>query len=494
MATGPRLRSLSRRVTLFAVAAFLPLRAAAVPGDILFSDNFERAALGPWTTTDATVSGILTGPQVSNSPTRGAFTRSQAVTITSPAFGAAVPAAQLSIWIRRGDDAFSEDPDAGEDLVLEYLQSGGGWGQLATYAGSGTPGQIIIDTPTLPADALHGGLSLRLRQVGGSGSNFDWWHIDDVVVTEIAPPPPLTVDSCDDFSGGLGSNWTVNPTTGFAGTSAATFQSPFRSMYTNGGVVEVTSLVIDTTDPGFSDLTMWIQRGSDTFSEDPDGGENLVVEYLDDVGAWIALETFSGAGAAGQVFLRTYNLPPAGRHAGFRLRFRQTGGSGQPWDFWHVDDVCLVRIPVPDLLVSKITQTLSDPFNGGSNPKAIPGATVLYTLGVTNEGDGPVDADTLVITDGIPADGALFVDTGAGDPIVFIDGPIASGLTYAYAADVSFSNQVGGGPPFTYIPVPDAQGFDPAVTGCRINPGGAMNAAAGGNTPSFNIQMRIRVD
>ena len=23
-----------------------------------------------------------------------------------------------------------------------------------------------------------------------------------------------------------------------------------------------------------------------------------------------------------------------------QLRFRMTGGSGTPWDYWHVDDVC----------------------------------------------------------------------------------------------------------------------------------------------------------
>ena len=171
-----------------------------------------------------------------------------------------------------------------------------------------------------------------------------------------------------------------------------------------------------------------------------------------------------------------------------------TNGSGPTFDFWHLDDVCFEQIPVPDLLISKIAQTVSDPFNGGANPKAIPGATVLYTLGVTNQGDGPVDADTLVITDTVPANAALFVDTSGSDPIAFVDGPVSSGLSYTFATDVSFSNQAGGGPPYNYIPVPDAQGFDPAVTGCRINPGGAMAASVGGNTPSFNIQLRVRVD
>ena len=46
---------------------------------------------------------------------------------------------------------------------------------------------------------------------------------------------------------------------------------------------------------------------------------------------------------------------------------------------------------LPDLVVLKSVVTLSDPENGTANPKAIPGAIVLYTLDVTNTGVGAVD-------------------------------------------------------------------------------------------------------
>jgi uncharacterized repeat protein (TIGR01451 family) len=264
-------------------------------------------------------------------------------------------------------------------------------------------------------------------------------------------------------------------------------------MYTNGGAVQVVSNVIDTSDPSFSNLTMWIRRGSDAFSENPEGSENLVVEYLNNVSAWVALETFAGGGTAGQIYLRSYNLPAAGRHANFQVRVRQTGGSGSSWDFWHVDDVCFEQLPMPSLLVAKSVQTLSDPFNGITDAKAIPGATLQYTVTVTNQGQGTVDANTLAITDPVPANTALYVDTSGGDPIVFIDGAVASGLGYNFATDVSFSNQVGGGAPYTYVPTPDADGYDAAVTGYQIVFTGAMNGATPGNVPSFTIQTRIRV-
>jgi len=125
----------------------------------------------------------------------------------------------------------------------------------------------------------------------------------------------------------------------------------------------------------------------------------LVLEYLDDTGNWITLDTFTGSGNSGQIFLRTYDLPAGGRRNGFRLRYRMTNGSGAGWDYWHVDDVCFDQVPIPLLQLTKVAQTLSDPINGTVDPKAIPGAYVRYTIALVNQGIGPVDADSLLITD-----------------------------------------------------------------------------------------------
>ena len=171
-----------------------------------------------------------------------------------------------------------------------------------------------------------------------------------------------------------------------------------------------------------------------------------------------------------------------------------TAGSGPIWNFWHVDDVCFEQNPDPILQIGKVATTLSDPINGTSGPKSIPGAIVEYTITLVNLGIGTVDADSIVIEDSVPANTALYVDTGAGDPIVFVDGAAASGLSYNFATDVTYSNQVGGGAPFTYIPMPDGQGFDPLVTGFRAAPTGTMNGSVGGNAPSFDIIFQIRID
>jgi len=135
---------------------------------------------------------------------------------------------------------------------------------------------------------------------------------------------------------------------------------------------------------------------------------------------------------------------------------------------------------------------LTDPVSGGALPKRIPGSVVRYAITVVNSGPGAVDASALVITDPLPATLALYVAPGGGGPIEFVDGSPPSGLTLA-AANVSFSNQPGGGAPYTYTPLPDADGFDAAVTGVRIAPSGALSGASGAGTPAFTVRLRARV-
>jgi uncharacterized repeat protein (TIGR01451 family) len=147
----------------------------------------------------------------------------------------------------------------------------------------------------------------------------------------------------------------------------------------------------------------------------------------------------------------------------------------------------------PTLAVSKTSTVTSDPFNGGTNPKRVPGSVVSYVVTVTNSGPGTVDGSTLVITDPVPANTALCVSTICSNPVVqFVDGTPASGLTFNAATNVSYSSAPGGGAPFTYTPVPDSQGFDAAVTGIRITTSGTMAAAGSGN-PSFSVRFRARV-
>jgi len=150
----------------------------------------------------------------------------------------------------------------------------------------------------------------------------------------------------------------------------------------------------------------------------------------------------------------------------------------------------------PVLSAAKTVSVLNDPINGGSNPKAIPGATMVYSITVSNTGPGSISADSTVITDPVPANLTLCTGNGSGSSgltVAFIDGSggNASGLTALAAGDISYSSTAGGGAPFTYAPA--ANTCDPAITGLRINPKGSMSGASGGNTPTFTLQFKTTV-
>jgi uncharacterized repeat protein (TIGR01451 family) len=149
------------------------------------------------------------------------------------------------------------------------------------------------------------------------------------------------------------------------------------------------------------------------------------------------------------------------------------------------------------LTIVKLATTVSDPVNGTTNPKAIPGAIVEYQIIVTNPGVDPADAGSLVVNDSIPARVDLrVVDIGASGsgPVKFIDGSPSSGLSYTFASlsnatdDVAFSND--NGATWTYAPTPNADGVDPNVTDIRIIPQGAFAPDSG----QFTVNLRVRIE
>ncbi len=154
----------------------------------------------------------------------------------------------------------------------------------------------------------------------------------------------------------------------------------------------------------------------------------------------------------------------------------------------------------PIITIVKSVAAYSDPVNGTTSPKAIPGSEMSYTITVTNSGYGVADNNTTVVTDPIPANTELFVGNinGAGSgPVLFTNGVPASGLSYSFASlssgtdNISFSNNSGS--TYTYTPVADANQCDTTVTHLKISLGGIFSASNGTNHPSFSVKFRVRV-
>ena len=154
-----------------------------------------------------------------------------------------------------------------------------------------------------------------------------------------------------------------------------------------------------------------------------------------------------------------------------------------------------VSVPKLPMTFAKTSAAYSDPVNGTTNPKRIPGGFVDYVITAGNSAGGAIDNNAVVITDPVPANTELFVGNlgvaGSG-PIAFSDGAPASGLSYTFISlasntdDVAYSND--GGATFLYSPNANANGVDASVTNLRINPQGSFNSST-----QFQIRFRVRV-
>lgn len=160
----------------------------------------------------------------------------------------------------------------------------------------------------------------------------------------------------------------------------------------------------------------------------------------------------------------------------------------------------VVTDPAPSLTTVLSRPLLSDPVNGTVNPKAIPGAVLVYSLNVSNGSAGYPDSNSVAVVQSVPAQASLYVgDLGAAGsgPVAFAQGSPSSGLTYSYSSlastadDLAFSNN--GGTSFAYTPAADSSGYDPAVTHIRVSPKGVFAGAAGAGSPSFTVSYRVKV-
>ncbi len=147
--------------------------------------------------------------------------------------------------------------------------------------------------------------------------------------------------------------WLIN--TGAVVSTAALSppSAPYSFNFDGGGDTAVSQL-IDLS--GVSDVTLsyYYERGGS--SEPPDAGDDLWVEYKNNVGVWVLVNQHLGADPVMSTFEQvTYALPADAYYNGFQVRFYSAGTSGS--DNWFIDDI---RIDYPpDIAVEPISYNLA---------------------------------------------------------------------------------------------------------------------------------------
>ncbi len=125
-------------------------------------------------------------------------------------------------------------------------------------------------------------------------------------------------------------------------------------------------------------------------------------------------------------------------------------------------------VNAPSLTVTKASAVISDPFNNTTNPKAIPGATIEYTLTVANASGAAADA--VVITDN-------FLATS--------NTTLANGGYGGGANDIQL--QTGVGAPTTCTAAADADACTVAAGVLTVNLGTVATGAANNRIVRFRV-------
>ncbi len=140
------------------------------------------------------------------------------------------------------------------------------------------------------------------------------------------------------------------------------------------------------------------------------------------------------------------------------------------------------------LTIVKSSVLVSDPVNGATNPKAIPGAIVRYTLSVSNTGNLAVDNNTVFMVDSLPV--TLSVGTAAAP--AFAQGTPSSTLTLNLA-NVRFSSAAVAPTSLAGCTYTPTSAYDLNVRHVCIRLTGAMAAASVAGQPNFSVAFNAQI-
>ncbi len=249
-------------------------------------------------------------------------------------------------------------------------------------------------------------------QVGGvaqtAETDSDTFKVDRKINLTVAATDTATTNVSPGESGAVTTFTVTNTSNATLDFSLSADQGPAF----NGGTdnFDVTGLLIfveDGTTPGY-------QPGEDTatFIDElaADGSETVyilgdvpIAQNTGDISGVILTATAGESGTGGTEGAAVTETAGANTAGAVDTVFADVDGPGAEGnrDGAHSagDDYTVVAA---DITVVKTSRVVSDPFNGTTNPKAIPGATIEYCIAISN-GAGSADATSIAISDTVPA-------------------------------------------------------------------------------------------
>ena len=232
-------------------------------------------------------------------------------------------------------------------------------------------------------------------------------------------------------------------------------------------------------------LQAWIDWNGDGDFADP--GEQIATNVQDN-GPGDSNSSIGIIGLAIDVPIDATTNPTVAR---FRWSTQDNLGATQIASNGEVEDY---QVTIAGTAIYQVAKSSTVLDVSGLGQFAIPGNDVVYSITVTNTGAASSNADSTFVLDSLPPEVVFFNgdidDAGPATGAVYFT-QNGTGLSFSNATDLKFSDSVSPPAAFsscTYVPV---AGYDPMVRHVCLNPKGEM--ASGSPAPSFNLQLRVRI-
>ncbi len=215
-----------------------------------------------------------------------------------------------------------------------------------------------IDTALVTATSINDmvatATSLIATTSAGPPGGFPWYE----------PFPTASIDTV---------RWIYNHGATVSGSSLNPPSAPY-AVNLDGGIDTLASQLIDLSGQSGVILSFSYERGGS--ADAPESGEDLWVEYKNNLGDWVEAAHYLGSGPVMGTFASVnLGLPSDAYHSNFQLRLRSFGsGAGQ--DNWYVDDIRVDYAPSMTTSPASMSENLA------------PQDSVMSPLIIGNDGPG----------------------------------------------------------------------------------------------------------